>query len=374
MAIQIVTDKGSEAFNRALSRIGSSFDICIKTAACRIGLPAFAWRNTAGAASPDIVKLMSDPNVQKLEVLQYQKYCEKTDVQTPNGTISVNVLTHCNARSIDEALQVAARGACGNTPCDPTNILGGWPPAKGIIVQILEGVKTLLTTNPAILTCLSIQGINCPLISWLKKFLPAESIEALRLAWLNYGCGEFMKQFVNVIKQNSDGNVDLSNLVNQYICGAQQGKQPGSNQPISNPPGTPPPTTGRTATLQICINDVNCATVQVSELADGSWAFYDQNIAFIGRTTASVNFSTCTATIQNAYLLGTYSGQKIGQNECQFQISGYKVKLKLILNQQGGESPGNNGSLIPGLTNEQLLLYGGIALLALVGLILITRR
>jgi hypothetical protein len=369
MAIQIVTDKGSEAFNRALGR-GSSFDICIKTAACRIGLPAFAWRNTAGAASPDIVKLMSDPNVQKLEVLQYQKYCEKTDVQTPNGTISVNVLTHCNARSIDEALQGAARGACGGTPCDPSNVLGGWPPAKDVLTQVWEGIKTLLATNPAILTCLATQGISCPLIAWLTKFLPAASVEALRAAWLNYGCSEFMKQFVNVAKQHG---IDLSGLVNQYICGGAQ-KPPVTNPPISNPPGTPPPTTGRTATLQICINDVNCATVQVSELADGSWAFYDQNIAFIGRTTASVNFSTCTATIQNAYLLGTYSGQKIGQNECQFQISGYKVKLKLILNQQGGESPGNNGSLIPGLTNEQLLLYGGIALLALVGLILITRR
>jgi hypothetical protein len=72
MAIAIVTDKGSEAFNRALG-LGSSFDICIKTAACRIGLPAFAWKNTAGAASPDIIRLLSDSNVQRLEVLQYQK-------------------------------------------------------------------------------------------------------------------------------------------------------------------------------------------------------------------------------------------------------------------------------------------------------------
>jgi hypothetical protein len=372
MAIQIVTDKGSEAFNRALGR-GSSFDICIKTAACRIGLPAFAWKNTAGAASPDILKLMSDPNVQKLEVLQFQKYCEKTDVQTPNGTISVNVLTHCNARSIDEALRVAAAGDCGNKPCDPTDILGGWPPAKGIIIQILEGVKTLLTTNPAILACLSLQGVNCPLISWLKKFLPAESLDALRLAWLNYGCGEFMRQFVNVIKQNSDGKVDLSNLVNQYICGGAQPppkNQPGTNQPIFNPPGAPPQTTGRTGTLRICINDVTCATVQVNELSDGSWAFYDQNISFIGRTTLSVNFNTCSATIQNAILSGTYGGQKIGYNECQFQVSGYTVKLKLIFDDQSG----NGGSIIPGLTNEQLLLYGGIALLAIVGLVLITRR
>jgi hypothetical protein len=239
-----------------------------------------------------------------------------------------------------------------------------------VITQIIEGVKTLLTTNPAILTCLATQGIACPLIAWLTKFLPAASVEALRASWLNYGCSEFMKQFVNVAKQHG---VDLSGLVNQYICGGTQ-KPPVTNPPISNPPGTPPPTTGRTATLQICINNVNCGTVQVNELSDGSWAFYDQNVAFIGRTTASVNFSICSATIQNQYLSGTYSGQSIGQNECQFQISGYKVKLKLILSQQGGGPPGDGGSIIPGLTNDQLLLYGGIALLAIVGLVLITRR
>jgi len=368
MAIQVVTDKGSELFNRALDR-GSSFDICIKTAACRIGLPAFAWRNTAAAASPDINRLLSDPNVQKLEVLQYQKYCEKTDVQTPNGTISVNVLTHCNARSIDDALQVAARGACGSTPCDPSSILGGWPPAEGVLTQLWEGIKTLLTTNPAILACLATQGITCPLIVWLTKFLPAASVEALRVAWLNYGCSEFMKQFVNVAKQHG---VDLSGLVNQYICGGAQ-NPPVTNPPIYNPPGAPP-TTGRTATLQIFLNGTLSANVTVNELPDGSWAFYDQNIAIIGRTTLSVNFNTCSATIQNAILSGTYPGQSIGQNECQFQISGYTVKLKLILSQQGGGPLGNNGSLIPGLTNEQLLLYGGIALLAIVGLILITRR
>jgi hypothetical protein len=369
MAIQIVTDKGSEAFNRALGR-GSSFDICIKTAACRIGLPAFAWKNDAGAASKDIVKLMSDPNVQRIEVLQYQKYCERTQIQTPGGPITVNPLTHCNARSIDEALRVAAAGSCGNTQCDPSNVLGGWPPAKDVLTQLWEGVKTLLTTNPAILACLATQGIACPLIAWLTKFLPAASVESLRLAWLNYGCSEFMKQFVNVAKQHG---VDLSGLVNQYICGGTK-NPPITNPPISNPPGMLPPTTGRTATLQIFLNGTLSANVTVNELSDGSWAFYDQNISFIGRTTASVNFSTCTATIQNAYLPGTYSGQKIGQNECQFQISGYKVKLKLILSQQGGGPPGDGGSIIPWLTNEQLFLYGGIALLALVGLILITRR
>jgi hypothetical protein len=369
MAVTIVTDKGSESFNRALGR-GSSFDICIKTAACRIGLPAFAWRNTAGAASKDIVKLMSDPNVQKLEVLQFQKFCEKTPVQTPNGTISVNVLTHCNARSIDEALRVAVAGACGDKPCDPSNVLGGWPPAKDVITQLWEGVKTLLTTNPAILACLATQGIACPLIVWLTKFLPAASVESLRLAWLNYGCSEFMRQFVNVAKQHG---VDLSGLVNQYICvGAQN--PPVTNPPIYNPPGTQQTTTGRTATLQIFLNGTLSANVTVNELSDGSWAFYDQNIALIGRTTLSVNFNTCLATIQNAIISGTYAGQSIGQNECQFQISGYKVKLKLILSQQGGGPPGDGGSIIPGLTNEQLLLYSGIALLALVGLILITRR
>jgi hypothetical protein len=172
-----------------------------------------------------------------------------------------------------------------------------------------------------------------------------------------------MRQFVNVAKQQG---VDLSELTNKYICSPTQNTPIRNHQPVVSQPSA----TGRVATLQIWLNNVLGANVTVNELSDGSWAFYDQNISFIGRTTLSVNFNTCSATIQNAILSGTYGGQKIGYNECQFQVSGYAVKLKLIFDGQSG----NGGSIIPGLTNEQLLLYGGIALLAIVGLVLITRR
>ncbi len=333
MGIIIQSEKISKVVRDSLAR-GVRPDLCIKTVGgCRIGL----YAQTYSAARGDVTALANDSRVSYISKLDYGRYCEKE-----NGR---NYVVHFVVKDL------ASVQANLDRSCDPTRETGGFPPAKSIAQQFIEGLYKLATTNPAVIACLYTQGLACPLIAALP--LDAATKASLLNAWKTAaGVGLF-----NEIKRLGQAlGVNMDWLVYTGDTGA--------------PPPLPYPSPSSPCTVRVSVAGLYISgEFPATRNPDGSYSVRG-SLPFIGSISFTIDFRTCNVQMNTSGVVVSQRGRSAGAQKCAFDAkyggSTYTVTVELL-----GECNGITKDKEQ--QEQQWLIIGGLAFLALVGLIMLSR-
>ncbi|MEM2046034.1 MAG: hypothetical protein QXO20_07665 [Candidatus Bathyarchaeia archaeon] len=367
MAITIVSDKISDGLKAELER-GRKPNLCIKLAnGCRVGLPYafFRYPSPPGNLSQgDWPRLLSSANVQKVSTMSSTYFCEaEPDCNDPQRM--VNYRPNVVAKSIDQALAYGG-------PCEPCQQTGGFPRPKNIVEQLVEGLYTLATTNPAILACLMVGGPGCPILSVLQQL--GVSWDAIRAVWAGASVSEISRQIstacqaLNIRPENCP--TYLAQLIWNEI-NKKMGPVTGPGQPPIKTPIQPPPVSQDS--IAIYVNKTLVAVVPAARNSDGSYSV-SASLPIVGDISFSVNFSTCALYINasQGYLqVGLYAGVPSGSNACSYTVSNYNIELKLI--RSGQRPPEKSNGWGGQIKEEDWIIIGVLALAAIAAFVLISR-
>jgi hypothetical protein len=293
MGIKIESPKLTDRVKRTLEG-GRRPSLCVKTiGGCRIGLLSPFY----SAARGDVKSLVDNPSVLQLTALDYDRYCEQEKI----GDKTVNPVIHFTARNFEDLLANLSR------ICDPGKVTGGFPPAKSIAQQFVEGLYTLLTTNPAILACIYTLGPACPPLAALP--IDAALKAQLLTAWKAAGAVGIRNEIIRV--GNAFG-IDLS----QFLA------VPGQTTPTKE------------TSIKITVEGLPVSVVlPATKKTDGSYSV-SGNLPLIGYIAFTVRFSSCQVDISAGTLTVTPVGQSTGANKCRFSATfngaSYSVILELV--------------------------------------------
>lgn len=365
MAITIESDKISQGLRDALEA-NRRPGLCIKLAnGCRVGLPYafFKYPSPPGDLSKgDWQKLLSSPNVQKVSVMSSTYFCEaEPDCTDPRKM--VNYRPHVTVKSVDQAIAYAG-------PCDPCKQTGGFPQPKNVVEQLVVGLYQLATTNPAIIACLMVSGPTCPILTVLSQL--GIDWNTIKYIWQAASISEISKQISTACTALGIKPENCPTYIAQALWN-EINKRMGESEPQPKPTPWPPAPTVSQDSIAVYVNDALAAVVPAAQQPDGSYAV-SASLPIVGYVSFSVNFTDCSLrlTASQGYLqAGVYAGTPVGVNTCQYMISNYNIKLKLI--KEGQQPPpkinGNGGNI----KQEDWLVIGILAFVALVAIVLISR-
>lgn len=365
MGITIVSDKISSGLKSELEK-GRKPSLCIKLAnGCRVGLPYAFFRypsQPGNLTQGDWPKLLSSANVQKVFTMSSTYFCEaEPDCSNPQKL--VNYRPNVVAKSLDQALAYGG-------PCEPCQQTGGFPRPKNIVEQLVEGLYTLATTNPAIIACLMVSGPGCPIISVLQQL--GISWDSIKDTWEDKSVAEISKQISQACQALNIRPENCPTYIAQLIWNDINKKMgPGPGPGPGLPPVQPPPVSQDS--IAIYVNKALVAVVPAAKNSDGSYSVSAQ-LPIVGDISFSVNFSTCTLYINasQGYLqVGLYAGVPSGSNACSYTVSNYNIELKLI--RAGQRPPGKNNGGNGETKQEDWIIIGVLALAAIAAFVLLSR-
>lgn len=353
MAITIQADKFTNKLQAALQK-GQRPDLCFYlSGGGRIGLPAYKFQYPSppgDLTGGDWPRVLAANNISQIGVLQNYKFCDGD----ANYTIS------SLASSLNEVL-----AAPPETPPRPA------PRAKTIVEQFVEGFYKLVTTNPAILTCVAVAGPACPAIQLLYQAgLTQAQVNQLLAAWAGFSAVEITNQISTAcralgIPASQCPSSALARLIYDEIS-----KKIGITNPIPPvvPPTTPTPQpTGQKCTLMITLNNAVLGTFEADLLEDGSCRFLNIDIPIVGIVSGSIRFSDCSLSVTSrsgVLNIPKTIGVKLGAKKCKFQHESYTVIIEAV------------GDGIVGVpsTKDEYVAIGVLAFLAIVAIILVAGR
>lgn len=365
MAITIESDKISQGLKADLEA-GRKPNLCIKLAnGCRVGLPYafFKYPSPSGDLSKgDWPKLLSSPNVQMVSEMSSTYFCEaEPDCNDPKKM--VNYRPHIVAKSVDEAISYAG-------PCETCKQTGGFPKPKNVVEQLVDGLYQLATTNPAIITCLMVSGPTCPVITVLSQL--GINWNTIKYMWQAASVAEISRQISTACQALNIKPENCPTHIAQAIWN-EINKRMGKPEPQPQPPPWPQTPPVSQYSIAIYVNDALAAVVPAAQQPDGSYAI-STSLPIVGYVSFSVNFADCSLklTASQGYLqAGVYAGTPAGVNTCQYTISNYNIKLKLI--KEGQQPPPKINGNVGNIKQEDWLVIGILAFVAIVALVLISR-